>query len=200
MFRAFSFLAHMSALLRRIRTCTLCTENLPLGPKPILSGNEKSKIAIVSQAPGRIAHLSGVPFHDPSGKNLRAWLGVDELTFYDEDHFAIAPMGFCYPGKGKGGDLPPRPECAPMWHAQLFDYLQGLELKLLIGQYSQKEYLGNRKKKNLTETVRHFEEYLPEYFPLPHPSPRNGIWMGKNPWFEEEVLPALKDEVRRILK
>jgi uracil-DNA glycosylase len=189
----------MSDLLKEIRNCTLCAVHLALGPKPILSGNERSKIAIVSQAPGRIAHLSGVPFQDPSGKNLRNWLGVDEGTFYNEDHFAIAPMGFCYPGKGNGGDLPPRPECAPMWHSQLFDYLQGLELKLLIGQYSQNKYLGKRRKKNLTETVRAFDEYLPEYFPLPHPSPRNGIWMRKNPWFEEEVLPALKKEVRRIL-
>ncbi|MCA1763841.1 MAG: uracil-DNA glycosylase family protein [Cryomorphaceae bacterium] len=189
----------MSNLISEIKTCTLCAEHLPLGPKPILSGNARSKIAIVSQAPGRIAHQSGIPFMDQSGKNLRAWLGVDESTFYFEDHFAIAPMGFCYPGKGKGGDLPPRPECAPTWHDELFAYLENIELKLLIGQYSQRAYLGSRMQKNLTETVRRFEDYLPEYFPLPHPSPRNGIWMRKNPWFEAEVLPALRVKVRAIL-
>ena len=189
----------MSNLIAEIKTCTLCTEHLPLGPKPILSGNARSKIAIVSQAPGRIAHQSGIPFMDPSGRNLRAWLGVDESTFYNEDYFAIAPMGFCYPGKGKGGDLPPRPECAPTWHDPLFAYLENLELKLLIGQYSQRAYLGGAMQKNLTETVRRFEAYLPEYFPLPHPSPRNGIWMRKNPWFEAEVLPALREKVKAIL-
>lgn len=189
----------MSELIHQIRQCTLCAKNLPLGPKPILSGNRRSTIAIVSQAPGRIAHQSGVPFMDQSGRNLRNWLGVDEPTFYDENHFAIAPMGFCYPGKGKGGDLPPRPECAATWHDLLFSMLEGLELKLLIGQYAQKEYLGSRMKKNLTETVRTFEEYAPDFFPLPHPSPRNGIWMRKNPWFEDEVIPALQEKVQTVL-
>jgi uracil-DNA glycosylase len=198
-FADFAFIVCMSELIREIRRCTLCAAFLPLGPKPILSGSRNSKIAIVSQAPGRIAHESGIPFMDQSGKNLRAWLGVDEATFYNEKHFAIAPMGFCYPGKGKGGDLPPRPECAPTWHDQLFSYLKNLDLKLLIGQYSQKQYLGSQMKKNLTETVRYFEDYLPEYFPLPHPSPRNGIWMRKNPWFEEEVLPALREKVAKII-
>jgi len=192
-------LSRFSMILKKIRSCTLCHPDLPLGPKPILSGSPKSKIAIVSQAPGRIAHASGIPFKDPSGKNLRRWLGVDDNTFYNEDLFAIAPMGFCYPGKGRGGDLPPRPECAPKWHPELFPYLERLELKLLIGQYSQKAYLGKRMEKNLTETVRNFEAYLPEYFPLPHPSPRNGIWLRKNSWFEEEVLPALREEVNIIL-
>ncbi len=189
----------MESLPNLIRQCTLCNPNLPLGPKPILSGNPKSKIAIVSQAPGRIAHNSGIPFQDPSGKNLRRWLGVDESTFYNEDFFAIAPMSFCYPGKGKGGDLPPRPECAPKWHHELFPYLEGLKLKLLIGQYSQKAYLGSNRKSTLTETVRNFEDYLPEFLPLPHPSPRNGIWQRKNPWFEAEVVPVLQKLVRQTL-
>lgn len=183
----------------KIRNCTLCRPHLPLGAKPILSGNPKSKIAIVSQAPGRIAHQSGIPFMDQSGKNLRAWLGVDEATFYDEDLFAVPPMGFCYPGKGKGGDLPPRPECAPKWHPELFPYLEGIELKLLIGQYSQKAYLGSNCKHTLTETVRNYREYLPEFFPLPHPSPRNGIWQRKNPWFEIEVIPVLQKMVKQII-
>jgi uracil-DNA glycosylase len=187
------------SLLHEILKCTLCADHLPLGPKPILAGNTKSKIAIISQAPGRIAHESGIPFMDQSGRNLRNWLGVDEATFYNEDYFAIAPMGFCYPGKGKGGDLPPRPECVVTWHDQLFAMLEGLELKLLIGQYSQKAYLGSHRKSTLTETVRSFNDYLPEFFPLPHPSPRNGIWMRKNPWFEKEVIPALQEKVRPLI-
>jgi len=189
----------MSKLIREIKCCTLCESHLPLGPKPILAGNAKSKIAIVSQAPGRIAHESGIPFMDPSGKNLRNWLGVDQDTFYNEDYFAIAPMGFCYPGKGKGGDLPPRFECAPTWHPQLFEMLKGLEIKLLIGQYSQKAYLGKERKRTLTDTVKSFAEYLPEYFPLPHPSPRNGIWMRNNPWFEEDVIQALRQKVKQLI-
>jgi uracil-DNA glycosylase len=165
------------------------------GVNPVLSVNPVSKIAIVGQAPGSKVHKSSIPWDDKSGERLREWLGVNNEEFYNSEQFAIIPMGFCYPGKGNSGDLPPRPECAPKWHKPLFDQLKDLELILLIGNYAQKYYLGNQRKKNLTETVRNYESYLPKYLPLPHPSPRNNIWLKKNSWFVEDVIPVLQNKI-----
>ena len=163
-----------------------------------MSAAPDSKILIIGQAPGRKVHESGVPWDDPSGDLLRKWLGIDKAAFYDPHKIGIVPMGFCYPGKGKSGDLPPRPECAPLWHPQLFAHFNNVQLTLLIGQYAQRYYLQDKAKKNLTETVRHFEQYLPRYLPLPHPSPRNTLWLKRHPWFEEEVVPALRSRVSRL--
>lgn len=189
----------METLLSEIKACTVCQLHLPLGPRPIVSGHPKSKIAIIGQAPGTKVHKTGVPWDDPSGKQLRKWLGATDEQFYDERLFALIPMGFCYPGKGKSGDLPPRPECAPLWHKRLLDEMPNLKLTILIGQYAQRYYLRDKKEKNLTETVRSYNKYTPEYFVLPHPSPRNRFWLSKNPWFEDEVLPRLKAKVQQIL-
>ena len=165
----------------------------------MLSVGARSRILIIGQAPGQRVHDSGVPWQDRSGDNLRAWLGVEKETFYDSSLFALMPMGFCYPGKGKSGDLPPRPECAPHWHPQLLALMKSVRLTLLIGQYSQVYYLSERVKENLTATVQHFRDFLPQFLPLPHPSPRNGIWLRRNPWFEQELLPVLKTIVSREL-
>lgn len=189
----------MDLLLARVRACRICEAHLPYPPKPILSASAKSRIIIVGQAPGIRVHETGIPWNDRSGTTLRAWLGITDKEFYDPDLFGIIPMGFCYPGKGKNGDLPPRKECAPAWHELLFSHITDYKLILLIGQYAQKYYLGKRRKKNLTETVAAYREYLPRYFPLPHPSPRNLMWMRKNPWFENEVIPELQAAVSKIL-
>lgn len=189
----------MQELLSKIRQCTECKDNLPFGCRPVLEGSEESKILIIGQAPGKIVHNTGIPWNDASGKNLRAWMNVDSETFYNPEIMGIVPMGFCYPGTGKSGDLPPRKECAPLWHEALLAKMPKIELILLIGAYAQKYYLKKERKKNLTQTVQHFEEYLPLYFPLPHPSPRNNIWQKKNPWFKEEVLPFLKERVSGLL-
>ena len=190
----------LSSLLTEIRACEICKEGLPHHePRPIVEGTSKAKIMIVGQAPGSVVHASGVPWDDASGRNLRRWLGVTDEQFYDPNLFAIVPMGFCYPGKGKSGDLPPRPECAPKWHKPLFDLMPEIKLTLLIGLYAQTYYLGDRRKKTLTETVTNYKEYLPEYLPLVHPSPRNGIWQRKHPWFEAEVVPALQQVVKTFI-
>lgn len=186
-------------LLEDIRSCSICEEFLDLGPNPVVSASPKSKILVIGQAPGTKVHASGIPWDDASGKNLRKWLGVSNEQFYNPDLFGIVPMGFCYPGKGKSGDLPPRPECAPKWHNLLLEQMPEVRLTLLIGQYAQGYYLGDRKKKTLTETVRNFREYLPEFLPLVHPSPRNGIWMRKNEWFEQEIVPELQQVVRGVI-
>lgn len=183
----------------RIKQCKICEEELPLGANPVLMANSKSKIMIIGQAPGIKVHLSGIPFHDKSGDQLRQWLGVTNEEFYNPDNFAIVPMGFCYPGKGKQGDLPPRKECAPTWHGQLMEHLNQIELILLVGQYAQKYYLKKNSKGTLTENVANYQDFLPLYFPLPHPSPRNFMWKAKNKWFEKEVVPELKKRVRNIL-
>jgi len=188
----------MKDLLFKIRQCNICSDSLELGPRPILSANPKSKIAVIGQAPGSVVHRTGVPWDDHSGKNLRDWMGVSNETFYDEKQIALIPMGFCYPGKGKTGDLPPRKECAPQWHPSLFDQMKNLELILLIGKYAQDAYLVNSKN-TLTSTVKNFRAYLPKHFVLPHPSPRNNIWQAKNAWFKTEVLPELKSVVKSIL-
>ena len=190
----------MKKLLREISQCAVCTAYLPHGPRPVLAASVQSRILIIGQAPGRRVHESGVPWQDKSGDNLRAWLGVDAETFYRPANFALMPMGFCYPGSGKTGDLPPRSECAPLWHERLLAGMKDVKLILLIGQYSQAYYLGDRLRENLTETVRRFRDFLPEYLPLPHPSPRNRIWLKRNPWFEMELLPQLKFQIARALK
>ena len=189
------------SLLAEVRACMACAGQLPLGPNPVLHLGPKARLMIIGQAPGTRVHKTGIPWNDPSGDNLRNWLSLDRETFYDTNHIAIMPMGFCYPGKGKSGDLPPRPECAPLWHDKIRAHLPNINLTLLIGQYAQAHYLGKNRKKTLTETVRAWREYLPSGFiPLVHPSPRNRLWMKRNPWFEKEVVPALRREIRRIMK
>lgn len=188
-----------SELILSIRACRICEFVLPHEPRPVVSVSQSSKILVIGQAPGSKVHASGVPWDDASGKNLRKWLNVTPEQFYDTSIFGIVPMGFCYPGKGKSGDLPPRPECAPQWHSQILAGLNNVGLVLLIGQYAQGYYLGDSRKPTLTETVRNFKEYLPKYLPLVHPSPRNGIWMRKHPWFEDEVVPILQERVKGLL-
>ena len=178
----------------------MCEEFLPFAPKPIFSFAENSKIVLIGQAPGIRVHESEIPWDDASGRRLREWLGVSEEQFYDPANFAIVPMGFCYPGKGKSGDNPPRPECAPLWMDQVLGSLKQQKLKILIGGYSQKYFLGDRSKKNLTETVRNWRDYLPGHVVLPHPSPRNNIWLKKNPWFTDELLPKIGKFIRKSLK
>jgi uracil-DNA glycosylase len=189
----------MDKLLSEIRNCTVCNEFLPNDPKPIIQASNVSKIVIIGQAPGQKVQDSGIPWDDASGNNLREWLGVDRQTFYNEKVFALMPMGFCFPGHGKSGDLPPRPECAPLWHQQLLKSMPEIELTLLIGQYAQKYYLKSSAKVSLTETVKNYKEYLPSYIPLPHPSPRNNIWQKKNKWFKESLLQVLQEKVELIL-
>lgn len=189
----------MQKLLAEIRNCEVCKAHLPLGPRPIVTAHSEARVIIIGQAPGTKVHETGVPWDDPSGKQLRKWLGVTDEEFYDEKKFALVPMGFCYPGKGKGGDLPPRTECAPLWHQQLWNQMPNLELIILIGTYAQKYYLKEEMKKNLTETVKAYQNYLPKYFPLPHPSPRNRFWLRKNAWFEKEVVPAFQNTIEKVL-
>jgi len=186
----------MDKLLSEIRKCQVCLPSLPLGVNPVLAASPRTKIAIIGHAPGSIVHQTGIPWDDQSGERLRQWLNVNKEQFYDTDLFAIIPMGFCYPGRGKSGDLPPRPECAPLWHERLLQSMPDIGLTLLIGTYAQSYYLGDRKKKTLTETVKNFEEYLPACLPLPHPSPRNNIWLKKNSWFEDQVLPHLQARIK----
>ena len=189
----------METLLQEIRSCAICANSLPHGVRPVVQAHTKARIMVIGQAPGRRVHESGIPFDDPSGDRLRRWLSVDKEIFYDPEQIAIVPMGFCFPGTGKSGDLPPRKECAPLWHQRLLASLPNIELTLLIGQFAQKYYLPKNSRSNLTDTVRHWEEHLP-YLPLVHPSPRNQIWHKKNPWFEEEVVPALQKRVKKILE
>lgn len=190
----------MRELLKEIRSCTVCAPYLEHGPRPVLTAHAESRIVVVGQAPGMAVHRSGIPWDDKSGENLRTWMGISSDDFYDERKVALVPTGFCYPGKGKSGDLPPRKECAPLWHRKVFDDMTNVRLTMLVGSYAQGYYLGDNKKKTLTETVRSYREYLPEYFVLPHPSPRNNIWRAKNPWFDEEVIPALQQAVARELQ
>ena len=189
----------MEKLLKEIRGCVVCKDFLPNKPRPILQASIHSKIIIIGQAPGQKVQNSGIPWDDASGDELRRWLGVSKEQFYDDKLFALVPMGFCYPGKGTSGDLPPRPECAPLWHKQLLSRMKKAELIILIGQYSQKYYLVDKFKPTLTENVRNYHGFLPKHLPLIHPSPRNKIWQKKNPWFEEEVVPALQKIVKNVL-
>lgn len=187
--------------LSKVKSCQQCASILPLGPNPVVQIAPQAKILIIGQAPGTKAHYSKLPFNDPSGDRLRSWLNVNREQFYNEHQFALMPMGFCYPGRNpKGGDLPPIPVCAPLWHSKVLGYLPRVQLVLLVGQYSQAYYLGNHKKKTLTETVRSWEEFAPIYFPLPHPSWRNTAWCRRNPWFESELIPQLQMQVQAILQ
>ena len=190
----------MKKLLTEIKACNVCAHYLPLGPNPVVTASTTARLLIIGQAPGIKVHQTGIPWNDASGQLLREWMDVSPAIFYDEKKIAIAPMGFCYPGKGKNGDLPPRPECAPLWHASLLKKMKQVQLILLIGQYAQRYYLGDTMGKNLTETVRHYKTYLPLYFPLPHPSPRNRIWLKKNEWFGKKLLPDLKKIVHQVLE
>jgi len=190
----------LDALLKEVRACQLCAGQLPLGPRPVLRVSATARVLIIGQAPGTRVHETGIPWNDPSGDRLRQWLDLDRDTFYDETRIAIIPMGLCYPGRHeRGGDLPPRPECAPQWHERLLAHLPERRLTLLIGQYAQRWYLGKRARKTLTETVRAWRDYAPEYIPLPHPSWRNTHWLKKHPWFEAELVPELRERVRTAL-
>lgn len=189
----------ISQLIKEISGCTVCEQHLPFSPKPIFSFSKNSKIVLIGQAPGKKVHESEIPWDDASGERLREWLGVTAKEFYNTDKFAIVPMGFCYPGKGKSGDLPPRPECAPLWMDKILTRLNDHNLTILIGGYAQKYFLGTLMKQNLTKTVQNWREYTPEFAVLPHPSPRNNIWLKKNPWFSKDVLPGITELVRRNL-
>lgn len=188
----------LPALLDEIRRCTLCSPCLPLGPRPVLQAGDEARILIASQAPGRKVHASGKPFTDASGDRLREWLGLPPEVFYDATRIAIVPMGFCYPGTSPGGDLPPRPECAPAWRTQLLTELPNIELTLVIGRYAMAWHLPDAGP-TLTATVQRWQEYWPSLVPLPHPSPRNGLWLRRNPWFAEELLPTLRQRVAEVL-
>ena len=189
----------MDLLLSEIKKCTECEKFLALGPRPVLAAHKESKIVIIGQAPGLAVHKSGIPWDDKSGDNLRNWMNIEKQDFYDATHIGILPMGFCYPGKGTSGDLPPRQECAPLWHDKVLSKMKQVRLTLLIGKYAQAYYLQDQAKNSLTETVKNFEEYLPHYFVLPHPSPRNNIWQAKNPWFKKDLIPQLQEKVQEIL-
>lgn len=187
------------SLLDEVRSCRLCQQHLPLEPRPILQWHPEARILIAGQAPGRRTHHAGIPFDDVSGERLRDWLGVDRTTFYDPKVFAIVPMGFCFPGTGKSGDLPPRAECATTWRDPLLNSLKNLQLTLVIGQYALAWHLPDWKRKSLTETVRQWQSFWPSCCPLPHPSPRNQRWFKQNPWFEAEVIPQLRKRIQRII-
>ncbi|HVM80412.1 MAG TPA: uracil-DNA glycosylase family protein [Stellaceae bacterium] len=197
------FSAEQTALERvfaEVRACTLCARHLPLGPRPVVRGSASARLLIVSQAPGTRVHMTGRSFNDRSGDRLRDWLQMSRATFYDERRVAILGMAFCYPGvDAKGGDLPPRPECAPHWHHRILEHMPGLELTLLVGSYAIRRYLGRRAKRGMTETVQAWRDYLPEYLPLPHPSWRNTHWLQRNPWFAAELLPELRRRVRALV-
>lgn len=197
---SFVYSLQMEKLLKEISACTICKDFLPNLPKPIIRASKQSKILIIGQAPGQKVQNSGVPWDDASGKELRIWLNVTTEQFYNPELFAIMPMGMCFPGTGKSGDLPPRRECAVAWHEKVLAQMPNIELTILIGKYAQEYYLKKNVQENLTETVRNYKSYLPKYLPLPHPSPRNNIWKKKNEWFGLDILPDLKKRVESILK
>ncbi|MEZ7493239.1 uracil-DNA glycosylase family protein [Pseudoalteromonas distincta] len=186
-------------LIELVSKCVICEPHLPLGARPVIQFNPNARILIAGQAPGIKVHETGVPFNDASGNRLREWLGLTRDEFYDANNIAILPMGFCYPGRGKSGDLPPRKECAPAWREQLLAALPNIELTIVLGKYAQAYHLPETKKMPLTELVKSWREYWPNYLVLPHPSPRNNIWLKKNPWFEQDVLPELDKQVAAIL-
>jgi uracil-DNA glycosylase len=190
---------NVDALLCAIRACTNCSAYLAAGPRPIVQFSATARIIIIGQAPGAKVHASGVPWDDASGLRLREWLDVDAPEFYDPGKIALVPMGFCYPGTGKSGDLPPRPECAPLWHDRVMAMLPDNRLLILVGSYAQERYLPDSRKLTLTERVQNFGRYLPSAVPLPHPSWRSSGWMARNPWFNALVLPALRETVRNHL-
>ncbi|MCG9584153.1 uracil-DNA glycosylase family protein [Vibrio tubiashii] len=188
----------LEPLLKEIRACKVCEPSLPLGANPVIQASSSAKLLIIGQAPGTRVHETSIPWNDPSGNRLREWLALDKETFYDPNKIAIMPMGLCYPGKGNSGDLPPRKECAPLWHKRVLEQLPNIGMTLLIGQYAQNYYLSD-KPKTLTETVQQWQRWAPNYLPLPHPSPRNTLWLKKNPWFEAEVVPYIREYVHRHL-
>lgn len=188
----------LEQLLGEVRACRICEDSLPHGPRPVVQLSDSARVLIVGQAPGRRVHESGVPFDDPSGDRLRTWLGVDQDTFYDANQIAILPMGFCYPGTGKSGDLPPRPECAPAWREALLSHVKGVALTVVLGTWAMKYHLPNAGR-TLTDTVREWRTWWPDLLPLPHPSPRNQAWFKRNPWFESDVLPVLHERVAQVL-
>jgi uracil-DNA glycosylase len=190
----------LDTLLAEVRACRLCESHLPLGPRPVLLAHTQAHILVVGQAPGIKVHQSGIPFDDASGDRLRQWMGLDRSAFYDPLLVAFLPMGFCYPGRGTSGDFPPRPECAPAWRAKLLTQLPNIRLTLLVGQYAQAWHLGARRKATLTETVRAWRDCGPATLPLPHPSPRNNIWLKRNPWLERELVPKLQQRVRSVIQ
>lgn len=190
----------LQRLLKEVRGCRICEAHLPLGPRPILRASSSARLLIAGQAPGTRVHETGIPWNDPSGDRLRQWLALSRDQFYDESRIAIIPMGYCYPGRdARGADLPPRPECAEHWLHKLLALLPNIELTLLFGQYAHRYYLGDKLGDNLTETVRNWRTYLPDYIPMPHPSWRNTGWLKKNPWFEREVVPYLRRRVRELV-
>ena len=188
----------LTNVLTQIRQCHLCEPELPFGANPVIQAHQDARILIIGQAPGLRVHETTVPWNDPSGERLRSWLQIDNEVFYDATKIAMMPMGLCYPGKASSGDLPPRKECAPQWHQKVIDLLPRIELTLLIGQYAQNYYLPN-KPKNLTDTVKAWQQWAPQYIPLPHPSPRNTLWLRRNPWFEENVVPYIRQHVHLYL-
>ena len=190
--------AALDRLLARVRDCRVCAAHLPHPPRPVLHVSATAKVMIVGQAPGVRVHETGISFNDPSGDTLRAWLGLGREAFYDETRIAIAATGFCYPGKGRSGDAAPRPECAPLWHADLRALMPDLALTLLVGAYAQAHYLGAAREKTLAATVRNWRAYGPQFLPIPHPSPRNKLWLKRNPWFEADVVPELRTRVHRL--
>ncbi len=187
----------LDSLLNDIRACTLCTAQLPAGPRPVVQAHRQARLLIAGQAPGRRVHESGIPFDDPSGDRLRAWLGIDADTFYNPEHVAIVPMGFCYPGTGQSGDLPPRPECAEAWRAKLLAQLPQVQLTIVLGTYALRYHFGD--KGPLTARVKAWRETWPSRVALPHPSPRNNRWLKQNPWFAAELVPALQQRVTQVL-
>lgn len=188
----------LNDLLAEARQCRLCEPHLPLGPRPVVRASHSARLLIVGQAPGTAVHASGIPWDDPSGKRLRQWLNLSREDFYDEARVAIVPMGLCYPGKGRSGDLPPRPECAPRWHEPLLSHMPRIELTLLVGRYAQDHYLG-ASRETLTQRVQRWRDFAPQFLPTPHPSPRNTFWLRRNPWFEAEIVPEMRDRVSRLM-
>lgn len=188
----------LDLLLREIRACDVCAHSLPLGANPVIQASKEAKLLIIGQAPGVKVHETSIPWNDPSGNRLRSWLDIDKETFYNPEKIAIMPMGLCYPGKGNSGDLPPRKECAPLWHQRVLAELPNIEMTLLIGQYAQNYYLKD-KPVTLTETVQQWQKWAPRFIPLPHPSPRNTLWLKKNPWFEAEVVEYIRNHVHSCI-
>jgi uracil-DNA glycosylase len=188
----------LAVVSREARACEACAENLPFKPKPVFRVGRRARLLIVGQAPGRLVHETGIPWNDPSGEVLRAWLGLEREAFYDTSRIAIVPTGLCYPGTLDGADLPPCAECAPLWQPRFRAALPDIRLTLLVGSYAQAHYLGSSRKKTLGETVRAYREYLPEFFPLPHPSWRNLLWLKRNPWFARNVIPALRRRIKAL--
>ena len=190
----------LSAVSREARACRFCEQKLPQEPRPVFRVGHSARLLIVGQAPGRLVHETGIPWNDPSGNVLRAWLALEREAFYDTSRIAIVPAGLCYPGTVNGADLPPCKECAPLWQPRFRAALPDVSLTLLVGSYAQAYYLGKSRKTTLGETVRAYRQYLPEFFPLPHPSWRNLAWLKRNPWFEKQVIPALQKRVKALMR